>query len=54
MHYLLVFSPSLLGTLETVFICHQTYDMFISRLGKMDLLDEIVLYDDITPVPIDY
>jgi len=42
-HKLLIFALSLLATLETVFICHQTYDMFISRLGKIDLLDKIVL-----------
>jgi len=36
--------PSLLATLETVFFCYQIYDMFITRLGKTSLLDEIVLY----------
>ena len=35
---------SLLATLETIFVGHQTYDIFITRLGKKILLDEIVLY----------
>ena len=34
---------SLLATLETIFVGHQIYDIFITRLGKKILLDEIVL-----------
>jgi len=36
--------PSLLATLKTIFSSHQIYDIFITKMGQMKLLDEIVLY----------
>jgi len=39
----LIHLRSLLATLETMFVNHQIYDIFITRRGDMSLLDEIVL-----------
>ena len=37
---------SVLATLTTFFSSYQLYDIFITRLGKRNLLDQIVLYVD--------
>ena len=37
---------SVLATLTTLFSSYQLYDIFITRLGKRNLLDQIVLYVD--------
>jgi len=37
--------------METVFSIHQIYDMFITKRGKLALLDEIMLYVNSQTLP---
>ena len=37
--------------METVFSIHQIYDMFITKRGKLALLDEILLYVNSQTLP---